>query len=183
MLNYSWVETHIDMDTFRTLTKIFLVACLMAVATLTIWSSSPALAASSSALKLSDDLDPSTKDYSGQSLIQREFVSVELQGANFSKADLRGTVFNGANLVGANLHEADLSDAMLYVTDLTRADLTDANLTATMLLKTNLNDADIAGADFSYATIDRNQRIQLCLRASGVNPTTGVNTRDSLECS
>lgn len=141
-----------------------------------------AYAASSSAIKRADDLSRPDKNFSGQSFVQREFIGAKLENANFTEADLRGTVFSGSTLSGANLHGADLSDAMMYTTDLTNTDLTDANLTAVMLLQTNLDGADITGADFSYSTIDRNQLMKLCDRASGVNSNTRVNTRRSLEC-
>lgn len=145
-------------------------------------ANSVAIAASSSSIKRQDELDLSDKDFSGQSLIQKELTSLDLAGANFSDSDLRGAVFNGVNLHDSNLRRADLSDAMLYVTDLTDADLTEANLNSTMLLKTRLDGATIEGADFTYATIDRDQLFKLCKYASGTNPVTGVDTRESLEC-
>ncbi|MEO1520546.1 MAG: pentapeptide repeat-containing protein [Cyanobacteria bacterium J06633_2] len=141
-----------------------------------------AWAASSTAIRVADELSEQEKDFSGQSILEKEFIRARLENANFSGADLRGTVFSGTALTGANFHGADLSDVIMYTTDLTNADLTDANLTAVMLLQTRLDGADITGADFSYSTIDRNQLIKLCGRASGVNSVTGVDTRESLEC-
>jgi hypothetical protein len=40
----------------------------------------------------------------------------------------------------------------------------------------------VTGADFTDALIDRADQRQLCARASGSNPTTGVDTRASLGC-
>lgn len=141
-----------------------------------------AIAASSSAIKVQDSLDTDNKDFSGQSLVQLELSGADLGGADFSDADLRGAVFNGVNLHGANFQRADLSDAIMYVTDLTDADLTNANLNSTMLLMTRLKGANIEGADFTYSAIDREQLFNLCKRAAGVNPLTGADTRESLEC-
>ena len=42
--------------------------------------------------------------------------------------------------------------------------------------------ADVTGADFSDALIDRVDQRQLCAKASGSNPVTGVDTRASLGC-
>lgn len=42
--------------------------------------------------------------------------------------------------------------------------------------------ADITGADFTDALVDNYQRLQMCRRAKGTNPTTGVATRESLFC-
>ncbi|MEM7771228.1 MAG: pentapeptide repeat-containing protein [Cyanobacteria bacterium P01_E01_bin.6] len=143
---------------------------------------SPAYAASSSAIRTVDELSDAEKDFSSQSFVEREFIGERLERANFSGANLRGTVFSGSTLDGANFHGADLSDALMYTTNLKNTDLTDANLTGVMLLQTNLDGADITGADFSYSTIDKNQLLKLCKRASGVNSVTGVDTRESLEC-
>ncbi len=141
-----------------------------------------AIAASSSVIKVQDSLDTDNKDFSGQSLVQLELSGTDLGDADFSDADLRGAVFNGVNLRGANLQRADLSDAIMYVTNLTDADLTDANLNSTMLLMSRLKNTKIEGADFTYSAIDREQLFDLCKRASGTNPITGADTRESLEC-
>ncbi|NEO47884.1 MAG: pentapeptide repeat-containing protein, partial [Moorea sp. SIO4A3] len=63
------------------------------------------------------------------------------------------------------------------------ADLTDAIFTRSLLQRASFDGANITGADFSSTLIQPvRQRLKLCDVASGVNPTTGVVTRDSLGC-
>lgn len=142
----------------------------------------PALAASSAAVRAYDDVEADSKNYAGQSLIRAEFASAKLDGADFSGADLRGAVFNGSDLSQAKLHGIDFTDGIGYLSNFAGADLSDAVLTSAMLLRSNFKNANVTGADFSFAVLDRPQVLQLCKTASGVNPVTGVDTRESLGC-
>lgn len=142
----------------------------------------PVIAASSAAIRAFDDVQADTKNYAGQDLVKAEFANARLINANFSGANLRGAVFNGSVLTNANLHSVDFSDGIAYLSNLSGVDLTDAILTSAMMLKSNFKGAKVDGADFSFALLDRDQVLELCKTANGVNPLTGVDTRESLGC-
>jgi uncharacterized protein YjbI with pentapeptide repeats len=142
----------------------------------------PAIAASSAAIRAFDDVSVTSQDFSGESLVQAEFNNAKLDGANFSGADLRGAVFNGSVLKAANLRGIDFTDGIAYLSNLAGADLSDGVFESAMMLKSNFRNATVTGADFSYAMLDRDQVLHLCETASGVNPKTGVDTRESLGC-
>lgn len=149
--------------------------------------STPALAASSTAVTPSAFSEFSAeelrnKDFSGKTLQSMDFAKVDLQEANFSNADLRGAVFNASNLSGANMKGADFSYGFAYLTNFDGADLTDSIFQETILSFSTFKDTKITNADFSLAVLEKWQVQQLCANAKGVNPKTGVDTRDSLGC-
>jgi len=62
------------------------------------------------------------------------------------------------------------------------ANFTDAVLARVVLTLADMKDANVTNADFTDALLDKLQQQGLCKTASGVNPTTGADTRKSLGC-
>lgn len=126
--------------------------------------------------------DLTRRSFVGQDLSGSSLAAAEAREADFENADLSQTIltkgsFYKAHMPGVNLTESFADRVVFDGADLTNAIVVDAIMTST-----SFNDAIIAGADFSGTILDRYQIVQMCKHAEGVNPVTGVATRDSLGC-
>jgi len=127
--------------------------------------------------------DESNGDFKNQDLRRSNFTAADVRRANFQNAKLNGCFFMKAVAFQTDFTGADLSDTLMDRAVLNEANLTNTILQRVVLTRSDLKGAIIDGADFSNSLIDKDQQQALCRYASGTNPVTGVETRQSLGCS
>jgi uncharacterized protein YjbI with pentapeptide repeats len=134
---------------------------------------------------LADDFTKATlenADFSGKDLTSYEFTQASVRNGKFVNANLTGVSLIGGNFDSADMTGANLTNALLDTARFTRTNFTNAILVGAFTSVTNFDGAIIDGADFTDVMLRKDIQMKLCKVAKGTNPTTGKDTRESLEC-
>ena len=121
-------------------------------------------------------------DFSGSDLKGATFYLTDLQDANLSDCDLQNATLYGAKLKDTNLSNSNLREVTLDSAVLDGTDLSNTNLEDSFAYSTQFENVKIQGADFTNVYLSKDIVRFFCKDASGINPFTNRETRETLGC-
>lgn len=129
--------------------------------------------------------DVSGKSFANANYKGKDFTQVIAKGTTFANSNLQGCRFYKAYLVNTDFSGADIRGASLEDTSMDGATLDNALAAGAYFSKSLLDVKSMKGADFTDAQLPPKLLPRICERegfATGTNPKTGADTRDSLMC-
>ena len=168
---------------FSSQLKQRILSLLLIIAIAIVWvllDASPAVAQDSAVNYTYSEI--MRQDFSHKDLAGGVFAAADARGASFEGSDVSNSILTKAVFIDTNLKDANFTRSLMDRVSFENSDLTNAIFQDAVATSTNFEGATITGADFSNAILDRYQTLQMCKRASGTNPTTGIETRYSLGC-
>ena len=105
-----------------------------------------------------------------------------LSESNLSGCELQNATLYGAKLKDTNLSNSNLSEVTLDSAVLDGTDLSNTNLEDSFAYNTQFENVKIRGADFTNVFLPKDVARKFCEKATGTNPFTNRETRETLEC-
>jgi len=128
--------------------------------------------------------DISNQDFSNNKYSTKDFTQVIGRNTNFRNSKLVGCRFQNGYLIDADFDSADLTGVSFERTNMENVNLKNAVAIGGYFDQNLLEAKSVENVDFTDAIIPPKILPALCDRpdTKGTNPTTGVETRDSLMC-